>query len=193
MFNKNSSLVTKTTGVKKQKKLGTWSPRCSSSSSIRLSAATLCPFKFYTCSLPRKTLHVSSPATLRFCCCCCFLRSDDASQPDHHLWRPQWCHTVEFKNSRSSARFLSRCLSFFDFFTFILIFFPEIMLYLPFFLSFKYLEICTGPEFSSPPFAFLSFLRLCRFSFFPFFLCCFSFFLFLDCFPDFLRESKKII
>lgn len=63
------------------------------------------------------------------------------------------------------------------------------MLYLPFFRSFKYLEICTGPEFSSPPFAFLSFLRLCRFSFFPFFLCCFSFFLFLDCFLDLLRES----
>lgn len=64
------------------------------------------------------------------------------------------------------------------------------MLYLPFFLSFKYLEICTGPAFSSTPFAFLSFLRLCRFSFFPFcFLCCFSFFLFLDCFLDLLRES----
>jgi len=30
------------------------------------------------------------------------------------------------------------CLSFFDFFTFILIFFPEIMLYFPFFRSFKY-------------------------------------------------------
>lgn len=111
------------------------------------------------------------------------------SEPEHHYWRPQWHHRVEFKNSRSSARFLSRCLSFFDFFTFIFIFFPEIMLYLPFFLSFKYLEICTGPEFSSPPFAFLSFLRLCRFSFFPFFLCCFSFFLFLDCFLDLLRES----
>lgn len=35
----------------------------------------------------------------------------------------------------------------------------------------------------------MSFLRLCRFSFFPFFLCCFSFFLFLDCFLDLLRES----
>lgn len=63
------------------------------------------------------------------------------------------------------------------------------MLYLPFFLSFKYLEICTGPEFSSPPFAFLSFFRLCRFSFFPFCFFCFSFFLFLDCFLDLLRES----
>lgn len=63
------------------------------------------------------------------------------------------------------------------------------MLYLPFLRSFKYLEICTGPEFSPPPFAFLSFLRLCLFSFFPFFLCCFSFFLFLDCFLDLLRES----
>lgn len=63
------------------------------------------------------------------------------------------------------------------------------MLYLPFFRSFKYLEICTGPEFSSPPFDFLSFFRLCRFSFFPFFLCCFSFFLFFDCFLDLLRES----
>lgn len=62
------------------------------------------------------------------------------------------------------------------------------MLYLPFFLSFKYLEICTGPVFSSP-FDFFSFLRLCRFSFFPFFLCCFSFFLFFDCFLDLLRES----
>lgn len=62
------------------------------------------------------------------------------------------------------------------------------MLYFPFFRSFKYFEICTGPEFSSP-FAFLSFLRLCFFSFFPFFLCCFSFFLFLDCFLDLLRES----
>lgn len=166
------------------------------------------------------------------------------------------------------------CLSFFDFFTFIFIFFPEIMLYLPFFRSFKYwnettdasftrlehkkkerkltdytttkgllwsrsfclcelatyfslmgpwwtftLEIWTGPEFSSP-FAFLSFLRLCRFSFFPFcknkfqrvtykilrslqiletwdkkikntFLGCFSFFLFLDCFLDLLRESEQ--
>ena len=30
------------------------------------------------------------------------------------------------------------------------------------------LEICTGPEFSSPPLDFLSFLRLCLFSFFPF-------------------------
>lgn len=67
------------------------------------------------------------------------------------------------------------------------------MLYLPFFLSFKYLEICTGPELSSPPFAFLSFLRLCRFSFFPFFLCCFSFFLFLDCFLDLLRESLLLL
>lgn len=63
------------------------------------------------------------------------------------------------------------------------------MLYLPFFLSFKYLEICTGPASSSPPFAFLSFLRFCRFSFFPFFLCCFSFFLFLVSFLDLLRES----
>lgn len=62
------------------------------------------------------------------------------------------------------------------------------MLYLPFFLSFKYLEICTGPEFSSPPLDFLSFLRLCLFSFFPFFLGCFSFFLFLDCFLDLLRS-----
>lgn len=69
------------------------------------------------------------------------------------------------------------------------------MLYLPFFLSFKYLEICTGPELSSPPFAFLSFLRLpvCRFSFFPFFLGCFSFFLFLDCFLDLLRESLLLL
>lgn len=41
----------------------------------------------------------------------------------------------------------------------------------------------------SSPFVFLSFLRLCRFSFFPFFLCCFSFFLFFDCFLDLLRES----
>lgn len=64
------------------------------------------------------------------------------------------------------------------------------MLYLPFFLSFKYLEICTGPVFSSTPFAFLSFLRLCRFSFFPFcFFCGFSFFRFLDCFLDLLSES----
>lgn len=30
------------------------------------------------------------------------------------------------------------------------------------------LDICTGPELSSPPLAFLLFLRLCRFSFFPF-------------------------
>lgn len=31
------------------------------------------------------------------------------------------------------------------------------------------LDICTGPEFSSPPFFFsLFFLRLCRLSFFPF-------------------------
>lgn len=109
---------------------------------------------------------------------------------EHFPCRPQRHHTVEFRNSRSSARFLSCCLSFFDFFTFIFIFFPEIMLYLPFFLSFKYLEICTGPVFSSPPFTFFSFLRLCRFSFFPFgFLCCFSFFLFLDCFLDLLSES----
>lgn len=67
------------------------------------------------------------------------------------------------------------------------------MLYLPFFLSFKYLEIWTGPEFSSSsPFDFLSFLRLCRFSFFPFFLVCFSFFLFLDCFLDLLWESRLL-
>lgn len=97
-------------------------------------------------------------------CCCVWARCQ--------FWCPQRHHTVEFKNSRSSARFLSRCkktahviqrtqqyiqnlqthvltwrqkdtkvtcLSFFDFFTFIFIFFPEIMLYLPpFFLSFKY-------------------------------------------------------
>lgn len=112
-------------------------------------------------------------------------------EPEHHYGCTQRHHRVEFKKSRSSARFLSRCLSFFDFFTFIFIFFPEIMLYLPFFLSFKYLEICTGPEFSSTPLVFLSFLRLCLFSFFPFcfFLCCFSFLLFLDCFLDLLRLS----
>lgn len=194
------------------------------------------------------------------------LSSAHASGPERHYCRPQWHHRVEFKNSRSSARFLSRCkqkrakcqksnhsqdttatcwwrdgitcLSFFDFFTFIFIFFPEIMLYLPFVRSFKYwakqwerkaelkkmncellahcgqkrnwrntniwnvtvirsrfgendinetflitqvreesvhptgvvtLDICTGPEFSSPPFLFsLFFLRLCRLSFFPF-------------------------
>lgn len=117
-----------------------------------------------------KTLHFCSPGKVS----CCFLSSGDVSEPEHHYWRPQWHHRVEFKNSRSSARFLSRykknkkgtceprqiqmhsqtlqkklvanltakcnitCLSFFDFFTFIFIFFPEIMLYLPFFLSFKY-------------------------------------------------------
>lgn len=137
----------------------------------------------YKSYVPQKTLSCS-PGQLN----CCFLSSADVSEPKHHHWHPRWHHRVEFKNSRSSALFLSRCLSFFDFFTFIFIFFPEIMLYLPFFRSFKYLEICTGPEFSSP-FAFLSFFRLCRFSFFPFFLCCFSFFLFLDCFLDLLRES----
>lgn len=63
------------------------------------------------------------------------------------------------------------------------------MLYLPFSRSFRYLDICTGPELSSPPLAFLFFLRLCLFSFFPFFLWCFSFFLFFDCFLDLLWES----
>lgn len=82
------------------------------------------------------------------------------------------------------------------------------------------LDIWTGPELSSPPLAFLFFLRLCRFSFFPFckmgvfwwqisyylvnvdswhheikstitFLWCFSFFLFFDCFLDLLWESEQ--
>lgn len=40
------------------------------------------------------------------------------------------------------------CLSFFDFFTFIFIFFPEIMLYLPFFRSFKYWNETTDASFT---------------------------------------------
>lgn len=44
-----------------------------------------------------------------------------------HTWLPPWQQQCEIT-----------CLSFFDFFNFIFIFFPEIMLYLPFFLSFKY-------------------------------------------------------
>lgn len=38
---------------------------------------------------------------------CCFLSSAD--EADRHCWRPQVHHRVEFRNSRSSARFLSRC------------------------------------------------------------------------------------
>lgn len=177
----------------------------------------------HTPSLSLQVLLISEKHLYRFSwkAACWFLSSVDLS-----ILLTTSSHRVEFKNSRSSARFLSlcnrkvlntkhirilyqlekqtwtvtnfvfcffykdesTCLSFFDFFTFILIFFPEIMLYLPpFFLSFKYLEIWTGPELSS--FVFLSFLRLCRFSFFPFFLCCFSFFLFFDCFLDLLLES----
>lgn len=152
--------------------------------SVRPGAAPRWRRRSYSPPPPQKTLHICSPGKLS----CCFLSSADVSAPDHQDRCPRRHHRVEFKNSRSSARFLSRCLSFFDFFTFIFIFFPDIILYFPFLRSFKYLEIWTGPEFSSPPFAFLSFLRLCRFSFFPFFLF-FSFFLFLDCFLDLLRES----
>lgn len=83
---------------------------------------------------------------------------------------------------------MSRCLSFLDFFTFIFIFFPEIMLYLlPFFLSFKYFEIWTGPPSSSLDF--FSFFRLCFLSLLDFFLCCFSFFFFFSSFLDLLCGS----
>lgn len=63
------------------------------------------------------------------------------------------------------------------------------MLYLPFFLSFRYFEICTGPEGSSSPLDFFSFFLLFLFSFFPFFLLCFSLFLFFDALLDLLGES----
>lgn len=99
LFNINSAQVTKATEVKKKLKNGKLDSYISldcqtqPDPSVWLSAARVLI----------QVLFIISSSRLS----CCFLSSAD--EADRHCWRPQVHHRVEFRNSRSSARFLSRC------------------------------------------------------------------------------------